>query len=155
MRTVVLWVTLSVMGVLPIAAQKLSQTGKGNESGKIEQQIRLLAKQGKEATLKGDASWIERNTTSDYVAVLAVGGMLPRETMIAKRKSGDLKYQSIDVVDQRVRTYGSTAILNETADIKATEKGHDISARYYVTQVWIKQDGGWKLANLQSTRAQQ
>jgi len=30
-----------------------------------------------------------------YTAVLAVGGMLPREEMIQKRKSGDLKYDSI------------------------------------------------------------
>lgn len=155
MKVVALWVTLSMMSVLPIAARKLSQTGERGESGKIEQRIRLLARQGKEATLKGDASWIERNTTSDYVAVLAVGGMLPRERMVAERKSGDFKYESIDVVDQRVRTYGTTAILNETADIKAASNGRDISAQYYVTQVWVKQDGSWKLANLQSTRAQQ
>lgn len=74
--------------------------------------------------------------------------------MIQKRKSGDLKYESIDIADQKVRTYKGTAVLNETAEIKATNKGHDISGTYYMTQVWVQQGGAWKLANLQSTKAQ-
>jgi hypothetical protein len=148
MKSLVLWATVFIIALVPAMAQKAQ-----NKNGSVEQQIKDLAKQGKQATLNNDASWIDRNTASDYTAVLAVGGMLPREAMIRERKSGDLKYESIDVVYQKVRTYGNTAVLNETADIKATYKSNDIGRRYYVTQVWVKQGGAWKLVNLQSTRA--
>jgi hypothetical protein len=148
MKSLTVWSFALLMLAIAVVGQESSN------SGSTEQQIRSLAKDGKEATLKNDASWLEKNTTSDYTAVLAVGGVLPRHEIIAERKSGHFKYASIDVSDQRVRTYGNTAILNETADIKASHNDHDISGRYYMTQVWVKQAGGWKLANLQSTKAQ-
>jgi len=55
----------------------------------------------------------------------------------------------------KVRTYGNTAVLNAVANTKGTIKGNDISGTYHITQVWVKQGGAWKLANMQSTKVQQ
>jgi ketosteroid isomerase-like protein len=80
--------------------------------------------------------------------------MVSKAEIVQMRQSGDVKYESIDVSDRKVRSYGNTAVMNATATIKGTMKGNDISGTYRITQVWVKQGGGWKVANMQSTKVQ-
>ncbi len=154
MKTLVLWATVLMIALAPVMAQK-SDKAESKKGGKADEQITQLSDQGKEAALKNDASWIEKNTTDDYVSITGSGAMMSKSDIIQMRKSGDVKYESIDVSDRKVRSYGNSAVMNGTAAIKGTMKGNDISGTYRITQVWVKQGGAWKLANMQSTKEQQ
>ena len=80
--------------------------------------------------------------------------MLTKSEVMELRKSGDIKYSDIQTSDKKVRVHGNTAILTATANLKGTLKGNDISGTYRISQVWLKEGGGWKLANMQSTKVQ-
>ena len=150
MNRLVLWTVLLMLTLQPALAQKSDKKG-----GNVEDQIKQMADQGKDAAIKSDASWLEKNTTDDYVSIGGSGMVLSKSEAIQMRKSGEVKYESIDVSEQKVRTYGNTALMNAMANVKGTVKGNDMTGTYRITQVWVKQGGSWKLANMQSTKVQQ
>jgi hypothetical protein len=80
---------------------------------------------------------------------------MSKSDAIQLRKSGDIKYSAIEVSDKKVRVYGNSAVLTATADTKATLKNNDISGKYRIVQVWVKQGGKWKIAHMQSTKVQE
>ena len=152
------WTGLIVLVALrPSLAQMGGETSKNSTkgSGAVKAQIEKLSDEGREAALKGDTSFLEKQTTDDYTSITGTGAVLTRSEMIQMRKSGDIKYSSIDVSDRKVRMHGNTAIFTATADVKGTLKGNDISGRYRIGQVWVKQGGTWKIAQIQSTKVQE
>ena len=153
MKQLVLWAAVLMIALQPAMAQKSDKADKGKKGG-VEEQITKLSDEGKDAAVKNDASWLEKNTTDDYVSISGTGAMMSKSEMVEMRKSGDVKYDSIDVSDRKVRSYGNTAVMNGTATLKGTMKGNDVSGTYRITQVWVKQGGTWKVANMQSTKVQ-
>lgn len=153
-----IWVGLIVLVALPTSlAQMGGEASKKSEkgSGGVEAQIEKLSDEGREAALKGDTSFLEKQTTDDYTSISGTGAVMTKSEVIQMRKSGDVKYSNIDVSDRKVRTHGNTAIFTATADIKGTMKGNDISGTYRIGQVWVKQGGTWKIAHMQSTKVQE
>jgi hypothetical protein len=150
-----LWVGIVLALVLqPALPQMKGEKMESKKSGSVEDQIIKLSDEGREAALKSDASWLEKNTSDDYMTIGGSGTTLTKSQAIELRKSGDLKYSNIDVSDKKVRVHGSAAILTATASLKGTLKGNDISGTYRISQVWLKEGGSWKLANMQSTKVQ-
>ena len=64
-------------------------------------------------------------------------------------KSGDTKINGIEFQDSKYRQYGDTVIANHKLTIDNAKSG---KLTLYVTHVWVKDGGEWKLANRQSTR---
>jgi len=157
MKQLLLWAGILMLALQPAMGQTADKAtkAKGKKSGSVAEQIEKLSDEGREAALKGDVSFLETNTTDDYVAIGGMGNVLAKSDAIQMRKSGDVKYSAIDVSDKKVRVYGNTAVLTGTADIKGTVKDKDISGKYRIGQVWVKQGGKWKVAHMQSTKVQE
>jgi len=117
----------------------------------IKEQIEKLQEQSRQAALKGDASFLEKYLADDYVAVGANGEITTKDKAIQDIKSGAIKYESIDVHDTKIRTYGNTAIVESLASLKLTSNGKEVSGDYRATFVWVKQKGGWRRVAFQST----
>lgn len=132
-----------------MAAQKKSSAKGGSDS---EQQVASLMDQGKQAALKGDTGWQEQHMAENFVGINSRGERMSKSDSIASRKNGDLKYQSIDEDDRKIRVYGDSAIVNMKSKIQGSYKGQDMSGDYWSTFVWAKQNGAWKLVSMQSTR---
>jgi hypothetical protein len=86
---------------LQLVLAQTEKTAKDQSGSNVEAQIKTLADQGRESALKGDTSLVEKNTTSDYMAILPNGNMVGKAEVIQMRKSGDVKYESIDLSDQK------------------------------------------------------
>jgi hypothetical protein len=157
MKQLLLWAGVLVLALQPATAQmcNMAPKEKGKKGGSVAEQIESLSDKGREAALKGDVSFLETNTTDDYTVIGGMGNVFSKSDAIQMRKSGDVKYSSIDVSDQKVRVYGNTAVLTATADLKGTVKDKDISGKYRIGQVWVKQGGKWKIAHMQSTKVQE
>ena len=157
MKQLLLWAGVLVLALQPATAQMCNMKGKekGTKGGSVAEQIEKLSDEGREAALKGDAAFLENNTADDYSAIGGMGNVMSKSDAIQMRKSGDVKYSSIDVSDKKVRVYGNSAVLTATADIKGTVKDKDISGKYRIGQVWVKQGGKWKIAHMQSTKVQE
>jgi hypothetical protein len=157
MKQLLLWAGVLVLALQPATAQmcNMAPKEKGKKGGSVAEQIESLSDKGREAALKGDVSFLETNTTDDYTVIGGMGNVFSKSDAIQMRKSGDVKYSSIDVSDQKVRVYGNTAVLTATADLKGTVKDKDIGGKYRIGQVWVKQGGKWKIAHMQSTKVQE
>jgi hypothetical protein len=157
MKQLLLWAGVLVLALQPATAQMCNMKGKekGKKGGSVAEQIEKLSDEGREAALKGDVSFLENNTADDYSAIGGMGNVMSKSDAIQMRKSGDVKYSSIDVSDKNVRVYGNSAVLTATADIKGMVKDKDLSGKYRIVQVWVKQGGKWKIAHMQSTKVQE
>jgi hypothetical protein len=129
----------------------VEHTAKGG-GGSGEQQIKTLHEQGRLAALKGDATFLEKYLTDNYMGIGSDGRMITRDQDILMLKSGAIKYEAIDERDVKVRVYGDTAILNALAYLKMTVNGKPLSDDHRATFVWVKQEGAWKEASFQATR---
>ena len=157
MRQLLLWAGILVLALQPAMAQTADKAPKekAKKGGSVAEQIESLSDQGREAALKGDTSFLENYTTDDYTTVAGMGTAMSKSEDIQLRKSGDVKYSAIEVSDKKVRVYGNSAVLTATADTKGTLKNNDISGKYRIVQVWVKQGGKWKIAHMQSTKIQE
>ena len=104
-----------------------------------------------------DAAGLATMMTDDFVQFSAQATFLDKATFLADLKAG--KYSKIDkrnlddVVDPRVRFYGSVAIVTYSAPRLATGAPGSFDAatpRTRITEVWAKVKGaGWRIANFQ------
>jgi len=66
-----------------------------------------------------------------------------------------MKYESIDVSDEKVRVYGDTAVVNSTANIRAHMGQREISGAYRIVRIWVKRSGQWRSVSFQATRVEE
>ena len=59
-------------------------------------------------------------------------------------KSGDVKFESIQMTDTRVQDFGDIAVVTGRLVEKAQDKNADISGTYRFTDVWAKRKGKWE-----------
>jgi ketosteroid isomerase-like protein len=144
---------VTLLAAVLLSSVTLAQTAKGQEknTGKEAQQVTTLVNQGREAAVKGDAEFLERNLADDCININALGARMTKQEAIQARKAGKVKFQSIEPREQQVHVHGNTAIAEGTYSIKGTREGQDISGEYRTTQVWVKEGGNWKQVAFQST----
>jgi hypothetical protein len=65
-------------------------------TGNIEEQIKALHEQGRQAALKGDSSFAEKYLADDYIGVGGNGQLRTKAEVIQMFKSASLKYESIN-----------------------------------------------------------
>jgi len=134
------------------AKEKKEKARATTGGGNVEQEIKNLQDEGREAALKGDTSFQEKRLVDDYVGIDADGRMLTKDEAIQRRKSGAVKYESIDQREAKIRVYGDTAVLNSLASVKGTSDGKPFSGSFRTTFVYVKQKGDWKQASFQTTQ---
>ena len=144
---------LVVCTALCLSSSAIAQGKKS--SGGAEDQIKALINQSREAMLKGDSSYLEKNAAEDYSRVGPDGKRVSKTDWVNAIKSGDVKMQSIETSDVKVRVYGNAAVATYAADVKGTNKGRDLSGHIEVTRVFVKQGGKWQEVAFHSTRASQ
>jgi hypothetical protein len=108
----------------------------------------------KEASLHRDADFSQRTLAEDYVAITPLGQVTTKQDSVSARKSGQLRYDTINVSDMVVRIYGDTAVVTARADVKGHQLGEDFSGPYRYTRVWIRRAGHWQTVSYQATVTQ-
>lgn len=118
----------------------------------VEQQIKTLHEQRRNAALQGDAGFFEKYLADDYLGSRDDGRLITKEQEVRMVRSGAIKYEAIDERDVKVRVYGETAIVSALASVKLSVNGKPITGDHRATFVWVKREGNWKLASFQATR---
>jgi ketosteroid isomerase-like protein len=120
----------------------------------IIREIVDMERQAKEASLRRDAEFVQRTLAEDYVAITPLGQVTTKQDTVSARKSGQLRYQAIDVSDMVIRVYGDTAVVTARADVKGHQLGEDFSGPYRYTRVWVRHNGHWQTVSYQATVTQ-
>lgn len=126
---------------------KAPATGSVNE----EQEIKTLSRK------KWD--WMaDKNTDSlnvlfdDKCMFVHMGGSCGKEREIDVIKSGGIWYKKAEIYSATVSLFGNTAILLNDIDLVAEVGGNEVINPFMVTEVYIKENGKWKMAQLTFSR---
>lgn len=155
-KCVLLLCTFSA-AVPAFAAQHVAVRAKATIDASDQETIRQIIemeRQAKEASLHRDPEFPERTLAEDYVAITPLGQVTTKKDSVSARKSGQLRYDTIDVTDMVVRLYGDTAIVTARADVKGHQLGEDFSGPYRYTRVWVRRAGRWQAVSYQATVTQ-
>ncbi|MFZ0807429.1 MAG: nuclear transport factor 2 family protein [Candidatus Sulfotelmatobacter sp.] len=113
-----------------------------------------MERQAREASLHRDADFSQKTLADDYVAITPLGQVTTKQDTVSARKSGQLRYETINVSDMVVRVYGDTAVVTARADVKGHQLGEDFSGPYRYTRVWVRKTGHWQAVSYQATVTQ-
>ena len=81
-----------------------------------------------------------------------MGGNMTKEQELDVIKSGGIHYKKADIHEVSVNIIGTTAILLNRITLLAVVGGNEVTNPFTVTEVYLQQDGSWKLASMSFTR---
>ena len=81
-----------------------------------------------------------------------MGGSWGTERELGIIGDGMIWYKKADIHEVSVNIIDNTAILLNRIDLLAEVGGNEVTNPFEVTEVYIKQDGKWRLASLSFTR---
>jgi ketosteroid isomerase-like protein len=113
-----------------------------------EQVVLRLADAWASAELRGDTAFLERTLAGDFIGIGPLGFMLTKQEWLARHQSGDLKYESFNLDEVKVRVYNDAAVLTGRQVQNGAYRGNSIQAQFRTTLVFVKQQGQWRLASL-------
>jgi ketosteroid isomerase-like protein len=145
-------VTLPAFAGQHVAVHPRTAMDSGDQS--TIKEIVEMERQAKEASLHRDPDFSQRTLAEDYVAITPLGQVTTKQDTVSARKSGQLRYEAIDVSDMVVRVYGDTAVVTARADVKGHQLGEDFSGPYRYTRVWVRRTGHWQAVSYQATVTQ-
>jgi uncharacterized protein (TIGR02246 family) len=126
-----------------------------SQGGNAEQQIKKLFDQVQAAELKGDGNALEKLYADDYTAIRGDGSLITKVQEIEKMKSGNLKWETNEIKDLKIRVYGNTAITTDLSFFKNVRDGKPRTGTNRTSRVWVKEGGNWKCVLYQTTRVSQ
>lgn len=100
----------------------------------------------------------ERNVDSlaalfdDQAVFVHMGGTMSRDQELGVIRSGRIHYKHAEIYETSVRLIGTTAILLNRIRLDAVVGGNEVTNPFVVTEVYVRQDGRWKLGSLSFTR---
>jgi len=123
----------------------------GSQSQEAIREILDLERQSKDAAVQRDPTFAQRTLADDYLGITPLGQVITKADTVAARKSGQLRYDSIDISDVVVRVYGNTAVVTARATVRGIDLGEEFNGSYRFTRVWIRRNGHWQAASYQAT----
>lgn len=81
-----------------------------------------------------------------------MGGSMSKKQELDVIKSGGIHYKQTDIQEVTVKTVGNTVILYNKIKLVAVVGGNEVVNPFVVTEVYINENGKWKLGSLAFTR---
>lgn len=81
-----------------------------------------------------------------------MGGSWGKEREMEIIKSGGIHYKQADIHEVSVNIIGATAVLLNRITLLAVVGGNEVINPFMVTEVYVQQDGSWKLVSLSFTK---
>jgi ketosteroid isomerase-like protein len=116
-----------------------------------EREIHDTEKRRVKAFLENDAEALAEIFSDDLTYAHSDGRIETKEQFLAALKGGALRYRSITRDDERIRLYGSTAVVNGTTTVRLTFKGVRRTLRMRYTGVYVMQSDRWQMVAWQTT----
>lgn len=113
----------------------------------VEEEIKVLSQQ--KWQWMADKNVEELATLfDDRSKFVHMSGSWKKERELEIIKTGSIWYKQADVHDVAVEVFGDTAILWNRITLLAHVRGNDVSNEFTVTEIYQKQEDGWKLLDL-------
>lgn len=151
MKSSIIGLCLMIAVVLPSCAQKTSANASSKSTANIEQELLNLSKKKWfwMADKKVDSL---ANLFHEKSVFVHMGGSWGKEQELDVIEGGGIYYKKADIHEASVNIIGNTAILLNRITLLAVVGGNEVTNPFMVTEVYVKEDSGWKLGSLSFTR---
>jgi len=99
------------------------------------------------AELRADAGRLDELLADDFLSIGEQGYQLDKRQWIDRHR--DFRYLAIETAEADVRRYDKAAIVRCVQRSRATWQGSQLTLAVRMSQVWVHQAGGWRLAGIQ------
>ncbi|HVF41290.1 MAG TPA: nuclear transport factor 2 family protein [Gemmatimonadaceae bacterium] len=115
--------------------------------------LSYLEREWNDASLKRDASWVERNYASDASHINSrTASLWTKAQAVADAQTDKTVLQSVDLSELNVRVEGNAAVVTGVNRYVGRDpQGKAIDRRVRFTDVFIKRDGRWQVWATQGT----
>jgi len=104
------------------------------------------------ALLAAQVDSLDQILADDFVMIEVMGGAeVTKPVFLEVLQSGQLKFDSIEARDSRVRLYQTTAVITGRTQMSGQSGGAPFSAASRYTHVYVKQQGDWRMVSAQGT----
>ena len=106
-----------------------------------------------DALITGDTQALDRLLVDEFILIDVMSGSeITKPAFLGFIGSGQIKFESIEPADNRMRLFQATAIITGRTEMKGelSDNGFAASSRY--THVFVEQRGEWRLAAAQGTQ---
>jgi hypothetical protein len=100
-----------------------------------------------DAELRGDAERLDGMLADNFLSIGEQGYQLGKQEWIGRH--GEFRYLSIETTGVDVRRYDKTAIVRCVQRSRASWRGEPMELAVRLSQVWIRQPGGWRIVAIQ------
>lgn len=140
---------LMVAAQSPGAPQKAIDQPAATTLTKAQQEVIGLSRQKWQWMAERNVDALSKLFHEDAVFV-HMGGTMSRSRELDIIKSGGIHYKHAEIQEVSVKVIGTTAILLNRIRLDAVVGGNEVSNPFVVTEVYIQQDGAWKLGRCRS-----
>ena len=115
--------------------------------GAMADDILELQRAFDDAELRGDANRLDALLADDFLSIGEQGFQLGKREWIDRH--GDFRYLAVETTEVDVRRYDKTAIVRCAQRSRASWRGDQMTLAVRMSQVWVQQSDGWRLAAIQ------
>lgn len=106
-----------------------------------------------DALRKADAKGLSRLLAEDFVLIdVLQGGEIPGRALVEALATGQLRFDSIGVLESRERRYGTAAIVTGRTEMSGRGGDQVWAARSRYVHVFVEKAGQWQLVSAQGTQ---
>ena len=121
------------------------------QNANLEQEVINLSKQKWDWMAARNVETLEALFHEKSVFV-HMGGAWGKAREIEIIESGGIHYKQADIHEVSVNIIDNTAVLLNRITLLAVVGGNEVTNPFMVTEVYVQQEGSWKLASLSFTR---
>jgi hypothetical protein len=151
MKAVTLTLLVLIMGAQSSSAQETKSNPSAQISTSAEKEIIALSRE--------KWTWMSERKVDTLAALfhekavfVHMGGSWGKEQELNVIKSGSIWYKKADIFEVSVNIIDNTAILLNRIVLLAVVGGNEVTNPFEATEVYVKQNGNWKLCSLSFTR---
>ena len=150
-RIVYTLVALSLAYVAPAGAQDGANTTTPRSATQAEQQLLDLSRTKWRWMSEKKADTLAALFHEDAVFV-HMGGSWGTAQELEIIRSGGIHYKHAEIFEASARIIGTTGIVLNRIRLDAVVGGNEVTNPFMVTEVYVQQNGAWKLGSLSFTR---
>ena len=120
--------------------------------GAQQKQIEQLEQGWRSAFIAGDQATMTALLADSYIGIGPEGAISSKTEELQARASGRDHLEKLKVEDQKIRVYGTTAVVTSKVRIQGIYSGQALLGEYRYTRVWSLTGGQWLIVSFEANR---
>ena len=142
MRRILFILFVGLLAV-PMIGRRVS--GQNATAEETKKDVLKFEDERNQAILNRDTATLDRMYADEITWTMSNGDLLNKQQVLANIGSENQRLFSIEHSDRRIHVFGNTVVLTATSNSSERYKDKMITVPRRFTNVYVKQDGQWKL----------